>query len=631
MKKVEDNLGADLLYRIERVLPIFTELFRAARRNSDFYLGRQWTKEELRALERQGRAPYVWNKIQTYINNIVGMQIQTRLDYTVQAATPDQEPYAQVMQELLAWAMRVNDIDRIETEVFLHGLLQGAAITQVRWELSDFWGGFPKVERVPIYQMFWDATDIDWSLSNAQWVARVIPMTERQLVAYLPEKADEIKRWWMDTALSRLPLWGYLTRNQEVVYYITGRKNIDNVYWIVEFYENVRKPIYVAMDTIFNNSVEFDSERNAKAYIEGLLSEYSNIPDIELIDENGYDRCYVATTYRNVIKQYILAGQNIVEETETDLTNYPFQIYSALNVDGSIGTPVDTLIYPQRFLNRMISEWDNILSRTGRGILTVVESLLPRDWDAARIAKVRSQTAATIPVLRHDAIQQIPDHTTTPDIPQLINVVQSFMMEAGGGQNILGLQENAAESGKAVRARQAAAGLGRVPLFYNLQNWKRDVSALCIWFIRNYMVEDQIARILSKSEKFIDFELSPEAFNSLRAMETDVAITMTVDTETARQEVYNQLLQMLSTGLGSALSPQTLLFILVEMNPNLTKEVKERILSSEPVVQQVLSKIKEEEHMRKVQQQGIDSAMRSQVRQQAMEQSRPTQPGAEQQ
>ncbi len=613
----------EILRRIEIVLPIFSEVFRNARRNSDFYLGRQWTRQEIASLERQRREPYVWNKLQTYVNNIVGMQIQTRLDYTVQSATPEMEPYSQVMQQLLSWAMRINDIDKIETDIFLHGILHGVSISQVRWKLSDFWGGYPAIERIPVYQMFWDATATDMSLEGASWMARVIPMTERQVELYFDKKAKKVIDSWSSARAYRLPFWGYLTRNQELIYTMAGFASRDtkdrNIYWIIEFYENIPKPVYTVIDSIYNNDAEFDSEAIAKSYCEGLISEYSTIPDINLVDENGFDRVYVATSHKNVIKQTIVAGGEIIEEQDTEMTMFPFQVYTPINVDGSIGTPINALIYPQKFLNRMISEWDNILSRTGRGILTVVESLLPRDWDAARIAKIRSETAATIPVLRHDALQQIPDHTTTPDIPNLINVVQSFMMEAGGGQNILGLQENAAESGKAVRARQAAAGLNRVPLFYNLQQWKKDVSAQVLWFIKNYMAEDQMARILSVSDAQLpDIEWSPETFNTLRSMETDIAVTITTDTETARQETYNQLLQLLSTGLTSALSPQTLLYILVEMNPNLTREVKEKIMQSDEVAKQIMAQLAEQQRQEKLKKQGEEGALRKIARDEAL-------------
>lgn len=632
MAKEPAELAEDILRRIEITLPIFSEIFRTARRNSDFYLGKQWTREEVLQLERQRREPYVWNKLQTYVNNIVGMQIQTRLDYAVQAATPGTEEYASIMQQLLSWAMRVNDIDKIETDIFLHGILHGVAISQVRWKLSDFWGGYPAIERVPVYQMFWDATATDMSLEGASWMARVIPMTERQVELYFGKDAGRVKQAWQSVRAARLPFWGYLTRNQEIIYSMVGHSRGDakemDIYWIIEFYENVQKPVYSVIDSLFGNDAEFDSEAVAKGYCEGLIAEYSTMPDISLIDDSGNDRVYVATNHRNVIRQLLISGTEIIEQQDTDLTHFPFQVYTPINVDGSIGTPINALIYPQKFLNRMISEWDNILSRTGRGMLTVIESLLPRDWNAARIAKIRSETAATIPVLRHDAIQQIPDHSTTPDIPNLINVVQGFMMEAGGGQNILGLQENAAESGKAVRARQAAAGLNRVPLFYNLQQWKKDVSAQVLWFIKNYMAEDQIARILSTPEYSLpDIELSPETFNTLRAMETDIAVSITTDTETARQETYNQLLQMISTGLGSALGPETLLYILVEMNPNLSRDVKEKILQSHAVTKQVLQQLSAQAEQEKIQKQGEEGAMRKIARDEALQKMQPLQGG----
>ena len=613
--KVDDGV-IRVLEHLEQVWPIFWELYREARRNTDYYQGRQWTRQEVQRLEQQGREPYVWNKMQTYVKNILGMQIQTRLDFTVIAPTPEKQDYVDILQELLSWATRVNYLDRLETEVFLHGLLQGVAITQVRWELSDFWGGYPKVERVPIYQMLWDASITDWSLANAMWCARVVPVLDSHLDMYYPDKAEEIRKNWSESSIARLPFWGIMTRNQEAMTYLTGRRRADDVYWIIEWYESIRRPIYVVVDEVYNNSAEYDSKSVAEAYRDGLLLEYSKIPDINLIDEDGRDLVYIATTYRNIIRQKIIVGNTLLEERDTDLTSFPYQLYMAESVDGGIVAPVNTLVYPQRFLNKVISEWDNVVSRTGRGTMTVVESLLPRGWTAAKIAQLRSQTAATIPVLRHDAIQSVPDHTTTPDIPNLINVVQNFMMEAGGGQNILGLQENAAESGKAVRARQAAAGLGRVPLFYNLSTWKRDVCVQLLWYLRNYLTEGQISYIIghSQNQQLKSIEMNREIFDTLKSLETDIAVTITTDNDTARQEVYNQLLQMMSTGVASVLSPQTLLTLLVEMNPHLPREVRDRIVESEPIVQQIMRQQQQQRHEEKIKQQAADSVKRSQIK-----------------
>jgi mannitol-specific phosphotransferase system IIBC component len=102
-------------------------------------------------------------------------------------------------------------------------------------------------------------------------------------------------------------------------------------------------------------------------------------------------------------------------------------------------------------------------------------------------------------------------------------------------------------------------------------------------------------------------------------LETDIAVTITTDNDTARQEVYNQLLQMMSTGVTSALSPQTLLTLLVEMNPHLPREVRDRIVQSEPIVQQIMQQQQQQQHDEKLKQQAADSVKRSQLKE-AMQQ-----------
>lgn len=611
---------AAILSRLESVAPVFHRIYLEARRNSNYYIGEQWTQEERNSFLREGREPHVWNKIYSYINNIIGMQIQTRTDYTVIPVEKTDEKLAEVLLYLLKWASAVNELDSVETEVFLHGLLCGFSCTQVRWELSDFWGGYPKVERIPSYQMMWDVTDHTSSLSQARWLARVIPMTEEDLLDNFPTSiVKKIRSAGSKNRWGRLPFYSYLTYNQQMLYYMTGNYYKDLPYFVFEYYERCRKPRYTVVDLLFNNGLTFDSEKKAEEYLAGLLSEYSQMPEVALQDEEGNDLVYISEGYTDIITQSIIVGDTLIEQRETHLTDYPFQFYFPSNVDGAVYSPVSVLVPPQRFLNRLLTEWDNILGRTSRGMLAVIESLLPRGWSAERIAKLRSQTAPVIPVLRENAIIPIADHVTTPDIPNLINVVTQFMLEAGGGANILGLQENAAESGKSVRARQAAAGMARVPLFYGLQQWKKRVSNYLIWSMQENLTRQQVMRILGRylDEEF--FNTIEDQFDTLMSIKVDVNLTVAIDAESAREEMYNQLQQLISSGAAGALSPQTVLYLLLELNPAIPAEIKKTVYEMEPVIKEVLQKISEQQRQAEIERQGIEGAQRALIRKEYME------------
>lgn len=615
----------EILASMDQVAPYFYRVYEEGRRNSDYYMGLQWTDSELAMFRREGREPYVWNKIYTYINNILGMQIQTRTDFTVTPVEPADSEISQIMLYLLKWASAVNDLDTIETSVFLHGLLNGFSCTQVRWELSDFWGGYPKIERVPSYQMMWDATDTSADISQARWVARVIPMVADEIDESFPSSmAKKIKSSYSDLRFNKLPFYSYLSANQQLIYYMTGGGYNDKdkyPYFVVEFYERRRKPIYIVVDLIMGNGMEFDSEKSAEEYLAGLLSEYSSIEGIQLTDDNGGDLVYISEGKRDRIVQSIVCGGVLIEERETDLTDFPFQFFFPSNVDGMIYSPVSTLVPPQKFLNKLISEWDNILGRTGRGVLTVVESLLPRGWTADRIAKLRSQTAPVIPILREGAINMLPDHKVTPDIPQLISTISQFMLEAGGGPNILGLQENAAESGRSVRARQAAAGMGRVPFFNALLLWKKKLSNYLIWIMQNYMEQKQVERVIGSQMNTNFTGLNSDQFDTLKAIKVDVNLTIAVNTESAREEMFNQIQQMISSGLSSALSPQTLLYLLLELNPGISKDIKETVYNMEPVIKEALGKLQQQARQQEIQTQAQEGAERAMIRKQIMEQN----------
>ena len=139
----------------------------------------------------------------------------------------------------------------------------------------------------------------------------------------------------------------------------------------------------------------------------------------------------------------------------------------------------------------MVSEWDLQIGRANKQFATVIEHKLANGWDFNRFMTARSQTGAAVPVQDHAAIQFHPNQPAHPDIPKVLSMSQGFMMELAGGANALGMQEDAAESSKAVRARQAAAGLAKLPMYENLIRWRKSVTENIVWYLREYLPNDQ--------------------------------------------------------------------------------------------------------------------------------------------
>jgi hypothetical protein len=619
----------NVMYDLERSYPYFADIHARFRRNVNYYAGYQWTSQELYAHQRQFRIPYVWNKIGQQINNILGTQVQTKLDTRANAIEPSDEAAAELLNKLIKWAEQLNDIDKVESDVFKSGLLGGMGATQVKWDYSELYGGYPVVERIPSYQLVWDLNTTQIDFSDTRWMARVIPMTRAEAYETLPEYEEQIQKADRSYAHAYYIMKQAFTPLQSVTFDNIGlSSSARDLIYVIEHYEKIRQLRYIVVDLIGNTEpMVFDSEAEANKYYDGLVTGYIEGGQ-PIIDEKGKDNVFIAEIKRDCFLQNLLIGNECVASQMTDLAAFPYQVFFANYMDGDFWSYADALISPQRFINRMVSEWDLQIGRANKQFATVIEHKLANGWDFNRFMTARSQTGAAVPVQDHSAIQFHPNQPAHPDIPKVLGMSQSFMMELAGGANAMGMQENAAESSKAVRARQAAAGLAKLPMYENLTRWRKSVTENIVWYLRQFLDDDQIIRIIGPGSKPQFLELDSTDLDTIKAARTDIAISQTVNSDIAREETLAELREFFQAMQG-AIPGQVALPILLELSTTIPPDVKEKLMSQLDFYQQWLQQQAAQEKSGKQQQQASEQVnseyMRDMIRT-MMQQQQPNNP-----
>jgi hypothetical protein len=369
---------------------------------------------------------------------------------------------------------------------------------------------------------------------------------------------------------------------------------------IIEFYEKVRKCKYIVTDLARDSVEAFDDEVEADLYLKGLLDSYTMNSEI-LIDEQGNDRVYMQETGRDAIYQSVICGDRCAHRIETDLPDFPFTLCYGYFQDGTYFPPVDQLYHPQIFYNRMIAEFDNQIGRSAKHLTMVVESQLATGFTYNDVVAGIARTGFVVPVRNPDAIKQLPNQPVSPDLPNAISFASSFMIEAVGGSNALGLQENAAESGVAVQRRQQAAGTARLPLFDHLRLWRKKVTEKMVWYIKNYLDEQQTIRIVGKDnlgKDTVEFiVLDDGIMDTLKEIETDISISERSDTETSRQSQFQQLMEIFKVS-GETIPAELKLMTIIKFSDIDPKE-KNELLSSIQFYQKYMQEMMEMQHQEK--------------------------------
>lgn len=618
LKKYKDITPSERYNQIARdiefVAPFFVEKNIRASRNIDYYMNSQWNRKELAYFRRQNRIPYVFNKVYSIINNIIGSYEQVKSDVKAVPVGVEDEYLSLVLNKLLKWWESINKIDIVERNVFKSGLLCGVGCTQIRWSQYDVLGGYPLLEYVPNDQLFWDTGSILPDMSDCRWMTRMMPMSKADALELMPEFEEQIEKNSVNTSSTPIPyVRAYIDAISKFgrYYDIAWRPYVNELrsyQWVIEHYERVCAYQYIVCDHIYGNEPAiFDTIEEANKYKDAILDKAMH-DALPIIDENGEDYVYTIKMKKDLFLQTIIFNNEVLSFDIVDIPSFPFQLYFPIYVDGEFIAPADTLLPAQKFVNRMLSEWDNILIRGPKGLITVIESKLAQGWSFQDVVENSNRAGIHIPVHSHDAIQQHSPTKVSPDFANLFSIAQQYMIDSAGGQNIFGLQENAAESGRAVRARQAAAGLLRLPYFRNLEIWRTLVSEYALWMMRNYMSPKYMERIIN-----MPIEVKGQEFvNNLRDYRTDIVIDTAVDSQITRESALESFKEFFQAMQGQ-IPPELVISILLELDPNIPIDIKEKIMSQLPIFAKQAEINQQDSETQKIVSSVVDAMQRKEI------------------
>lgn len=533
---------------LDAALPIFLEADQIRRRNFDFYAGQQWTAAEVAAHERQFRKSYVFNEIQQKVDHIMGSQAQTRLDAKVVPREKSDAVTADLLSFLVKWYEQINNVEYVESEIFQDCLVGGVGISVNRLEYEDLEYGYPSIVRVPPGEMFWDTRSVRPDWSDARWVARRMAMTKFDAVESYPDFAEQILKAGSGMGYGNIYYNSGLmmTRRQEkAAGWSTHSDESREEVAVTEYYERSRALQYVVIDQFADAIYRYDNRQEAEEFMEGMLDSYGSQGET-LLHPDGSDMVFMKITTVPVISQGIFVNDELLSYEPTALTDFPFTPCFCYFANGSYWSFVDCLIDPQILVNRSFSQLDYQLGASMKSAVTVMQALLPVGYTIEDLRREMAKTAPVIPVNQHGAVQQLPDIPPNPKLFENVMFGIQRMNDYAGGRNVLGYQENAAESGKAVVARAEQGGLARLPMFDKLRLWRQNTTLKAVWFMKNFMNPGQVARVMGNEDDVAYVELDDQILDTLREMKYDIVIDEATKSATMRERNF-QLLKELFT------------------------------------------------------------------------------------
>lgn len=608
-KYVESGKDKESIYsRIDNDLTAsydwFDEKFDIRNTCMDFLAGRQWTKEEEMAFRKQFRYPYTFNEIQHKVNHLVGIQIQTRLDAKMVARESGDEAKAELLTYLNKWVEQVNQLEAVETEVFLDAITGGVGWTVCRWENEDLEYGYPKIESIPADEMLWDLTARKHDLSDARWIARESLISRMEALEMFPDQEDYIT----NQAAYGTGRYSHLIYHDRYRQYIADESR--DLLRMIEYYERVKTNIHIVIDSISNEVYKFDNKKDAEDFYDGVCSIYIKAGQNPL-NPDGSERIVLTSKKVDVIFQTIIVGDEVFVCEPTELQEFPFVPIFCYFYNGDYWGFVEGLISPQILVNRFFSQWDYMVGTSSKNLTTINDKLLQKGFTISKASEELSKIAPIVPVISHDAIKQHPNQQANPDLFNAVGFGIERMVDYAGGANALGLQENAAESGRAVIARAEQGGVSKLPIFDRLRIWRQAVVSRNIWWIKNFMPVGQIFRIIGTGEQVKYVTLDDNHIDSLRSMRVDIIIDEVARSENAKERMFEQLVNLFGQvgGVPMEIALSTLL-----KYSSLPESEKDELREMMQFYQEYIQQKSQAEHEQKLTQQVQDSLRKKQMK-----------------
>jgi len=435
-------------------------------RNRKYYRGFQWGDKiynpdtgsyetEDYYIRSQGKVPLKQNQIRQMCKSLIG---QFRLDTTrssVISRARNQAQVGEMLTNTLQYGLQINEVREKDVRSFEEFLLSGSVMqrTNYAW-FEQFQREDVKLRNMPITQAFFNPNirDVD---DDIDVVGVFHDMYIKDIVSTFSGGSTENAEYIMGVygqVLKPNEMSGASGNNLSAEYaenlnfYTPKEQDKGRVFEIwykkssfrLRCHDKLKGEAFIVeenhKDAIDDeNAQRFLKARDQYAGMTGLEGEelddftFSKVPLIE------YNRSYEVYWY----VKYLSWQGHVLNEFETpyEYKSHPFSLLLYPLVDGEVWGFVEDIIDQQRYINRLITLLDFVISSSSKGVLLVPEDSISDDFDINSIAeewtkfngviKIKLKNGASPPI-------QMATKSTNIGINELLSYQLKFLTEVSG-------------------------------------------------------------------------------------------------------------------------------------------------------------------------------------------------------
>lgn len=507
----------------ERAYQLWNTYYAEAYKDLSYYLGNQWSLEELSYLNNQRRSSFTYNKIRRLINLVQGYQRKNRLASTVSPIENASEDTANLLTDVMQYIMQTSDGYEAISDAFKGALTTGMSFLSPWVDYRDD----PVSGDIRFHRDDWNAIIMDpfftkRSLEDCSFVARRKYISRTECISLLPDKEDVIRG---------LP-WG--SRDDKFTYMPYARQwGMQKLLNYTEYWRTrwENKEVLVDMETGETRPWNGDKRR--------LQLFRQQFPQIEVIRK----------PVKSVELGIIVEGELLYYGKDPyGLNDYPFVPFMAIWEPS-----YDLFTWKCQSLVRIVRDPQTEINKRRSKMIDILDSQLNSGW----IAKTNSVSNPTSlyksgqgqvvfikPEANMEDVRRLESPGIHPSMFQLEAEFEKDMMEiAGVNSELFGMSENekVETAGMLSKMRQAAGLVNLQDMFDGLRESQKLLSRKVLKLMQTNYTAEKVELITKKKP-------TPEFFSKTFAR-YDVTIEEGMLTDTQKQSQFLQMSALRQMGV----------------------------------------------------------------------------------
>lgn len=554
------DIVSDFTQDYNRAYMLLNTYYAEAYRDVGFYLGNQWSLDQLKYLNNERRNSFTFNKIRKIINMISGYQKAHANSSIVTPFENSSEQTAEQLTELLRHTMQPNGY-RVLSKAFMNALCSGVSwISPWIDYRQDYVNGRIKFHLDNWNDVIWDPFSTRMDLEDCTFIARRKYLSKDVIKSLVPGCEREIDAM------------GYGNRDEKFTYEPYARQwGLQELLAYNEYWKQRYKKGQLLVDRTTGEQRPWKGNKQRLEMMQRFM------PNLAVIE--GY---YKTVEYNIIVENRLLYSG----EDPWGIGEYPFvPVYCLFD------SSYDLFQWKIQSLVRLLRDPQEEYNMRKSKLLDIVDSQIGSGWKAKSGAvsnpKSLFQTGQGKVIFFNPGYElSDAERLDPPSIPESLFALQeSFDKDMADMVDITNMSVDDTDRMSAVlfQMKQSLGMMGLGPIFDNLRESQYLLSKKVLKMIQNYTPQ-KVGRIIKQ-------EPTPEFYNNT-FLEYDVDIVESVMTDTQKQQAF---LQAWTMKMGGAQVPDEMLW---ELSPfPIQKKFMERIEAQSQQAEQE-KKIEQEDRQR---------------------------------